>query len=252
MQKITNFFTSNSYTAPAFIIAVSLIIVALVFKSGASTFANKTDSITVTGSAERIVKSDTAKWTITISTRSNGADANAQVNLNLKSGVNTIKSFLTKNGIASDNIKLGQVMQTQICALSAQGYENCSLGVIGQNANQQIVVESDDVNKIEKLAQDISGTTLNMDMNQNVEYYYNNLKNIRVEMLSEATKNAKERAVSVADAGGASIGSITSLSSGVFQVTTKNSVNYDDYGAYDTSTIEKKITATVKANFSLK
>jgi hypothetical protein len=71
-------------------------------------------------------------------------------------------------------------------------------------------------------------------------------------MLSEATKNAKERAESVAKAGGANIGNITSLSSGVFQVTSVNSVSFDDYGAYDTSSLEKKITATVKANFSVK
>ena len=88
--------------------------------------------------------------------------------------------------------------------------------------------------------------------NVTAEYLFNGLKDIRVEMLTEATKNAKERAEAVAKAGGASVGSISSLSSGVFQVTAPNSVNVDDYGTYDTSTIDKKVTATVKANFSIR
>ena len=73
-----------------------------------------------------------------------------------------------------------------------------------------------------------------------------------MEMLSEATKNARERAEAVANAGGAAVGNIISLSSGVFQVTQKNSVSVDDYGMYDTTSVEKKITATVKVNFGVK
>ena len=70
-------------------------------------------------------------------------------------------------------------------------------------------------------------------------------------MLAEATKNAKERAQGIAQAGGSKVGTIVALSSGVFQVTAKNSVDVDNAGAYDTTTIDKKITATVKADFSL-
>ena len=51
-----------------------------------------------------------------------------------------------------------------------------------------------------------------VNVSNSIEYFYNNLKNIRAEMLSEATRNAKERADSVADAGGANIGKIISLS----------------------------------------
>lgn len=100
-----------------------------------------------------------------------------------------------------------------------------------------------------KIATELGGVNMTSNL---VEYYFNDLKNIRVDMLSEATRNARERADAVAKAGGASVGKIISLSSGVFQVTQKNSVSVDDYGMYDTTSVEKKITATVKVNFGVK
>jgi hypothetical protein len=51
---------------------------------------------------------------------------------------------------------------------------------------------------------------------------------------------------------GAKVSKLTSLSSGVFQVTARNSVEVSDYGSYDTSTIAKKVTATVRADFSVR
>jgi hypothetical protein len=127
------------------------------------------------------------------------------------------------------------------------------LGIRGQIVSKVIVAESSNVESIKNLSQKITLEMTDVALSQNtVEYLYNNLKNIRAEMLSEATKNAKERAVAVAEAGGANIGKIISLSSGVFQLTAKNSIEVDGYGAYDTGSIDKKVTATVKANFSVK
>jgi len=113
-------------------------------------------------------------------------------------------------------------------------------------------METPDVYLVNNLSIKVAENFSDIDLSNNTNYYYNNLKNIRADMLSEATRNAKERAEGVASAGGAIIGSITSLSSGVFQVTAVNSVDFSDYGSYNTNAIEKKITATVKANFSVR
>jgi uncharacterized protein len=115
-----------------------------------------------------------------------------------------------------------------------------------------LTVESSDVDKMSNIQNQIINNVAGVSVSNSIEYYYNNLKNIRAEMLSEATKNAKDRAESVANAGGAEVGKIVSLSSGVFQVTAKNSVSYEGDGAYDTSSIEKKITATVRAEFRVR
>jgi len=39
---------------------------------------------------------------------------------------------------------------------------------------------------------------------------------------------------------------------GVFQITTPNSTQVEDYGVYDTGTLEKDVTAVVNATFALK
>ncbi len=244
-----DFFKNNNLTAPSLIIGFAIIFTGLVFGNSANIFANKTDSITVTGSTERIVLSDTAKWQITVNVRSKDIKSGNEAIL---LQINTLKSYLRKNSVDLETVGSNSVSNYPICQLSSQGYENCSLGIVGYNFSQSLLVQGSDVDLLTKLSENVSVELSNINLSQSIEYYYNNLKNIRAEMLSEATKNALERAQSVADAGGAKIGKITSLSSGVFQVTAQNSVNFDDYGSYDTTQITKKITATVKANFSVK
>lgn len=245
--------TKNNLVAPAVVFGVCFILFGFVVKSGITSVANKDQSITVTGTTERAVTSDTAKWTISVSERSYGEGASQAASKMAANSAKAVQVFLIKNGITEDKIAIQSPTLSQICELSSQGYENCSIGVKGQTAYQNIVVETSDVDKVQTLSGRILTEVGNANISNNmVEYYYSKLKDIRVEMLQEATKNARERAEAVAKAGGATVGNITSLSSGVFQVTQKNSVSVDDYGAYDTTSIEKKVTATVKVNFSVR
>lgn len=249
MKNFKEFFAGNQYSAPAILIGVAMMLTAAIVASSFGDFSSKKDSISVTGSSERYVKSDTAKLTINISRRSDSISEGTKL---VQADAVKLKGYLKQNGIASENISDGTVYNNQICQVGPQGYENCSLGVVGYNVNQTLTIESDNVDKMSTLQNQTSSVLPGVNVTNSIEYFYNNLKNIRAEMLSEATRNAKDRADSVADAGGAKIGKITSLSSGVFQVTSKNSVDYDGGGAYDTSSIDKKITATVRAEFSVK
>jgi hypothetical protein len=243
----------NQYIGPTILLVVGIVLFAFVIKTAVSDFANRDQSITVTGSTEKEVKSDTAKWTISVSERAYGDGAGVAASRQAAKSIDVVKSYLMKNGIDQAQITVQTSNLSPICELSPQGYENCGVGIKGQTANQNIVVDSHEVDKIKdvsgRIATEVNGVNITSNM---VEYLFNGLKDIRVEMLSEATKNARERADAVAKAGGATVGNITSLSSGVFQVTQKNSVSVDDYGMYDTSSIDKKITATVKVNFSVR
>jgi hypothetical protein len=243
----------NNFIGPTIIVGICVVLFGLIIFSAVKTFANREQSITVTGTAEQFVKSDTAKWTISVSERAYGEGAGLAASRLSAKSIDNVKSYLLKNGVKTEEITVQTSNLSPICELSSQGYENCSIGVRGQIANQNIIVDSSDVDMIQKVSAKIATELVGANVNSNlVEFYYNKLKDDRVAMLAEATKNARERADAVATAGGASVGNITSLSSGVFQVTQKNSVSVDDYGMYDTSSIEKKITATVKVNFSVR
>ena len=52
----------------------------------------------------------------------------------------------------------------------------------------------------------------------------------------------------IGEAGG-NIGALVNVKAGPIQITTPDSTMTADYGAYDTSTIEKTVTATVSVTF---
>jgi hypothetical protein len=75
------------------------------------------------------------------------------------------------------------------------------------------------------------------------------LSDLRVSLLGDALKDAKARANEIARASNQNIGKLKSASSGVVQVLAPNSTDTSDYGTYDTSTINKDISVTVRATF---
>ena len=65
-------------------------------------------------------------------------------------------------------------------------------------------------------------------------------------------KDAQIRAIALTKAVGGTIGAVVSVTTGPFQVTTPDSTMTDSGGAYDTTTINKTVTATVSVTFKTK
>ena len=82
-------------------------------------------------------------------------------------------------------------------------------------------------------------------------FYYTAIGDLKIEMLGEAAKDAKERALRIAESTGDSIGSVRSAKMGVMQITAADSTDVSDYVVYDTSTIEKDMTAVVNVSFAI-
>ena len=82
-------------------------------------------------------------------------------------------------------------------------------------------------------------------------YYISNLPELRPQLLEEAMKDAKARAQAITKATEGSVGAPKTVRSGPIQVTARDSINAEDFGAYDTSTIEKTVTATVTVFFAI-
>jgi hypothetical protein len=89
---------------------------------------------------------------------------------------------------------------------------------------------------------------------QPAQYLYSSekLSAIRVTLMSKAITDAKNRADAIAEATGANVKKLATASSGVVQLLRPDSVDVEDYGSYDTSTIEKDVMITVRANFELR
>jgi hypothetical protein len=217
--------------------------------------------LSVTGSAERTVKSDVIKWTSSFS-RTTGPDNLADGNTAMARDLVAIKNYLKSKGVAETSIAIQPMTVAMTCENQGSysydkfGNQTCGAGRIsGYSLQQAIVIESADVDKLAKVATEATSELVSKGViftSQSVEYYYNKLAELKLDLLDQATKNASERAERIAKSTGRGLGSLQSAGMGVFQVTAVNSMDISDYGAYDTSAVEKKVTAVVRASFSLR
>ena len=229
-------------------LALGLIISSLIL-GWAYTGAKKgDDSITVTGSAKKRIKSDLVLWSAGISVE---APALTDAYKRLSGDLPRIKEYLLSKGIPEGQMTISSITTTQRKARDSEGNETSE--IIGYALSQSIEVRSNDVEKIGQVARE--ATEL---MNQGIliesgapRYYYTQIGDLKIEMLGEAAKDAKERAERIASSTGNSIGSVRSAKMGVLQITAADSTDVSDYGVYDTTTIEKDMTAVVNVSFAV-
>ncbi|KKQ35734.1 MAG: hypothetical protein US50_C0006G0007 [Candidatus Nomurabacteria bacterium GW2011_GWB1_37_5] len=227
------------------ILGISLIITGSIF--GYALYKSRvSDTLSVTGSAKQKITSDTAKWTATFN-RTVPQDS-------LKSGYSMMKAdelvimdFFKTNGVLEENINFLPIYLEDQSRYNPQAPKEYYL-------SRTVQVNLNDVKKITDLANNFQpivdkGVTFST---QSLEYFYSKLPELRVALLSDAVKDAKTRASKIAEGTGKSLGVIKSASVGVVQVMPLNSVDVSDYGAYDTSSIEKEVMVTVKTAFRLR
>lgn len=200
--------------------------------------------ITVSGSAKQAVTADSARWTGSFS-RTITNDQVKEGYVMMKSDEKIITDFFKSEGFSDINIS--PVFMNQI-------YKSNDNAPREYNLIQNIEIQSDDVNKVKELAKN-SGQLADKGVlfsANSVEYYYSKLPELRVSLLPEAIKDAKNRATSIAQSSDKQVDTIKSVSMGVVQVMSVGSIDISDYGSYDTSSIEKEVMITVKTVFGLK
>lgn len=235
----------------AITIIVSAVIIALALGVGltqvGSGFATRAgNGITVTGSAKTSAVADNAVWTLSVSLSSPTVGAAVK---KVDSDVAALSSYLTQGGIAADALTLGAV-STYANEEYVNG--NSTGRILSYRASRDVTVRTKDVQLVSKLSQGI-GSLLETGINVNnygPQYYISNLPELRPELMSEAMKDAKLRAESLTKAVGGSLGSLANVKAGPIQITTPDSTMTADYGAYDTSTINKTVSATVSVTFN--
>ncbi len=206
----------------------------------------------VTGSADRLVTSDQVKWMASFGRR---VDANSlSQGYRLMAGdLDAVLKVLGPHGFTRTDLTIQPVTVNPDYRQCSNAASDCTPDVVGFELAQYFTLSSGEVDKVTALAQDaqpfvdagLSYQTVSL------EYYYSGLAGVRPELLAEAIKDAQRRAEAVASATGVSIGQLRSADSGVFQVTQLNSTDVSAYGVYDTTTIEKRVTAVVHASFAL-
>lgn len=206
-----------------------------------------------TGSADRIVDSDQVKWVADFS-RTVGAGELELGYESMADDLATVLDLLNDRGVTADEIVVAPVTVSQTYSECYNAGPDCVREVVALTLERRVTVNSDDVTRITGIAQDLRPfAAAGVDVQTtSLQYFYSGLADARPELLAAATRDAQRRAVAMAEATGAEVGTLQAVESGVFQVTQVNSTEVSSAGVYDTSTIEKRITAVVRARFGLR
>ena len=219
----------------------------LIIAVNAGTGKMSDNKISVTGSAYKVVKSDSARMEFEIMTR----QANKQIAYNVvKKQLPIVKKYLEEKGLTDVDVRSPNGYYSY--RYNANG--NMTNDIAYYNYSQSVVVKSDDVQKIKDVSTDIQNLLdQDIDINMlNTEYFYSKLSDLKVELLQDATTDAKNRATAMLKATHNRPAKIQAVNMGVFQITPVDSTNVSDMGINDTTTIEKKVTAVANVVFRIK
>lgn len=209
-------------------------------------------TVSVVGLAEKDFTSDLIVWDL----RYDVLDMDMKRSYAMIKDQNKIvKDFLSGKGIKSDEIDFKNIStkpKYESHWENGHWVENFE----GYQSEQRIRVESKDVEKIEKIIREISEL---YDQNIKIssddpEYYYTKLSDLKLEMLAQASKNARERAQTVTENAGGKLGDLKTATTGVFQITAPNS-SEDSYswgGAFNTSSKQKHVSINMRLTYYVK
>lgn len=224
------------------------IVTSSIFLGKAYTDRNKVDGeIQVTGLGKADFSSDLIVW----EGRFGAQDMDLkQAYLTLEKNKSVINEYLLTKGINAEQLIFSAVKTNQKNKqiYSADG-NYIGDEFVGYELNQSVQIESKDVDKIEKISREITEL-----LNQGVQfysesprYYYTKLADLKIEMISKATEDARIRAEKISEFSGGKLGKLESAKMGVFQITGQNSKeDYSWGGTFNTSSREKTASITMK------
>jgi len=206
--------------------------------------------ITAKGSTRKNVKSDLVVWNGSFVTE---APTLLEAQHNLKADASKVEEFLSKSGVTNTVFKLIAIEEIEASVSNETNGENISRQrTVGYRLTQKVRVESENVERLAQLdttplvEEGVLFTT------EPPQFLYTKVAEEKIEMLADATKDARARAEQIAAQGSRSIANLHDAEMGVFQITPLHETDTSGDGENDTSSLDKTITAVVTATFLLK
>lgn len=203
----------------------------------------------VKGYAEQKVRADTATWVSDITVR-NDSLTNAFAVIDRQGG--QLLAFIRDHKIAMDGVRRFPVDVQVVYRQTDNGVQTGTIDYY--SLRQRVEVKSRDVAGVEAASRAASallarGVEIN---SQAPAFTCSDVEKVKMDLLGRATRNATDRAASLANNSGARISGLVSAQQGVFQIVPADSTDVSDYGTYDTTTIEKTVKAVVTLEFAVR
>jgi hypothetical protein len=226
---------------------IGLIILSVAFIIGSLSVASgirnrnqpQSNQITITGSAEQTVTSNTFQWMASFaSTQPTTSAALAQLN----GWTTKIRDALIASGALNDEISFGTI--------NVQPNTQDNGQVASFTMNQTVTVQSSRLSAMQRVLS-VSNLLLANDVPfiaQQPQYTFNGLKKLRPALTAEAAANARQRA-QAALGKQVKLGKPISIKVGQVSVDAPGSVNYGS-GDFNTGSIPKVVSVVVYATYS--
>lgn len=214
---------------------------------------NKVDgTISVTGLGKADFTSDLIVWEGFFSRENSNLQ---QAYSDLEKDKKIISEYLLSKGITSKELVFNAVNSRK----NTQGKYSSDGKYIGDEflgfiLTQSLQIDSNDVEKVENVSREITEL-----LNKGIQfysnaprYYYTKLADLKIEMISKATSDAKTRAEMIAKNSGGKLGDLISAKMGIFQITGQNSnEDFSWGGTYNTESKEKTASITMKLDYEV-
>ena len=209
-------------------------------------------TISVTGLGKADFTSDLIVW--------EGSFSEESINLqqaynDLEKDKKIISDYLLSKGITANELVFNAV-NSRKDTRGKYTTEGKYMGeeFLGYVLTQSLQINSNDVEKVETVSREIT-ELLNKGIqfySQAPRYYYTKLADLKIEMISKATADAKTRAEQIAVNSGGTLGKLISAKMGIFQITGQNSnEDYSWGGTYNTESKEKTASITMKLDYEV-
>lgn len=242
-------FSDNKYIVPSLILSIFFILGILVISETWRNHTRTNQTITVTGSARKLIISDLGILKVTLTSSANTQQEAFRLLVNQ---IPKLKNFVLKYGISVDSLEEYSPTITPIFEINSMGYQTNK--VVAYTYTQNFDIISKDVELIKRISMEVMNLVEQGVNIQQItpEYHYTKLTGLKIEIQAEAAKDAMMRAKKIAESTGAKLGNLRNARMGVIQITSKFSNMVSDYGISDLSSIEKEITAVVNVSFEIK
>jgi hypothetical protein len=231
------------------IISLSVVTAAWILGSAWKSSHSSNHTISVTGLASKDFDSDLIVWSGSVIRKSlELKDAYAEI----KKDQETIKKYLIAKGILESEMVFNSINISKDFNVIYNNDGSRRETFNGFVLSQQVEINSKNVEKVEKISREVTEIIdQGIEFNSNVpSYYYTKLDKLKLEMLANATANAKQRAEKIAENAGAELGKLKKADMGIFQITAQNSPEELTWGgAFNTYSKNKTARITVKTDY---
>lgn len=206
-------------------------------------------SISVKGSASTDVKADLASWSATVQVSAQTQDQGA---MRLREAMERVERYVQGNGFAANECTVSAVRVRAVMRKNEKGADTNE--VERHELTQHLAVKTPKVEAVERIARSITDLLRDgVPVSSSAPVYtISSIEDHKMRLLDQATRNAMDRARTLASSSGSGVGALLNASQGVVQVLARGSIDGGDWGEYDTSTVDKTMRVVVSLEYAVR